>query len=405
MVILEKRRKIIQIAIIICVVLFLGYQYYVAVYASISTESAAAFEYTDGIDAVGTFVRNEVAVTSELDGTVHFLVGNGEKVAKNGTIANVYSSAAASAAASRVSEIDKQLALISEIEGYNDTTAVDINTINNRIYGYLNDVIYTTQNGRYLDVGDNVTSLITMMTRKQIATGEQSDFGTLKAELSNERTSLVAQMGTPKGSILSDNAGYFVSTTDGFESVLTVEALDKYTPEYLSSVKEEAVSDKAIGKIVYDYEWYMLIPVSLSDSMHYKQGDVISVKTDATSCPRVTAKVERINVSEKGEDAVIVFSCSEMNSELASMRTSNVKLIKNEVSGIKVSSKAIRVKDGVTGVYVVSGLEAKFVTVDILYSEEEYKICELNTSTASKLRLYDKIIVKGKNLYDGKIIY
>jgi hypothetical protein len=115
--------------------------------------------------------------------------------------------------------------------------------------------------------------------------------------------------------------------------------------------------------------------------------------------------VERINVSEKGEDAVIIFSCSEMNSELATMRTANVKLIKNEVNGIKVSSKAIRVKDGVTGVYVVSGLEAKFVTVDILYSEEDYKICELNTSKSSKLRLYDRIIVKGKNLYDGKIIY
>ena len=402
---MEKRRKIIQIALIICVVLFLGYQYYVAVYASISTESAAAFEYTDGIDAVGTFVRNEVAVTSELEGTVHFLVDNGEKIAKNGTIANVYSSAAASAAASRVDEIDKQLSLISEIEGYNDTTAVDINTINSRIHGYLNDVIYATQNGRYYDVGDNVTSLVTMMTRKQIATGAQSDFNAVKAELLNEKTSLVAQMGTPKGSILSDNAGYFVSTTDGFEEALTVEALEKYTPEFLSSVKEKNVPDNVIGKIVYDYEWYMVVPVSLSDSMHYKQGDVVSVKTDAASCPRITAKVERINVSEKGEDAVIIFSCSEMKSELATMRTANVKLIKNEVNGIKVSSKAIRVKDGVTGVYVVSGLEAKFVTVDILYSEEDYKICELNTSKSSKLRLYDRIIVKGKNLYDGKIIY
>lgn len=402
---MEKRNKIIQIALIICVVFFLAYQYYVAVYASISTESASVMEYTDGVDAVGTFIRNEVAVTGNQTGTLHFTVANGEKVSKGGTIAEIYQSDAASAAAARIKEIDEQLALIEEIEGYNDVTAVDINTINDRIHSYLNEAIYQTADDRYLGVADSVTGLITMLTRKQVATGEQSDFGVLKTELTTERSALVAEMGTPQGSINSENAGYFVSTVDGFESTLTVDELEGYTPEKLSSVEKKNVEGNVIGKIVYDYEWYMAVPVSLKESMHYKVGDTVMIKNDTVTCPRITGIVHSINLSEKSEDAVIIFRCSEMNSELASMRTASVKLIKNEVSGIKVSSKAIRVKDGVTGVYVVSGLEAKFVTANILYSEDDYKICELNTGDSSKLRLYDKIIVKGKNLYDGKNIY
>ncbi len=402
---MEKRNKIIRIAIIAAILFFFVYQYYVGVYASIATESAITFEYTEGIEATGTFIRNEVTLTSNEQGTVHFLVANGEKIAKDGKVADIFSNDAASAAASRIAEIDKQLKLISEIEGYNDTTAVDVDTINGRILAYLNNFVYSVQDGRFLDANNHVTDLLTMMTRKQVATGEQSDFSALKADLAAERANLVLQMGTPKNSIYAQTAGYFVSDADGYEGVLTVDNLGEQNPEFFENMKPAAVDSNVIGKIVYDYEWYLAVPVPLSDSMHYKINDTVTIKTDTSSVSRITATVHKINISETEDKAVILFRCSEMNSEFASLRTASVKIIRKEYSGIKVNSKAIRIVDGQTGVYVVSGLESKFVTVKILYSTEAYKICELNTADSSKLRLYDKIIVKGKNLYDGKIIY
>ena len=87
------------------------------------------------------------------------------------------------------------------------------------------------------------------------------------------------------------------------------------------------------------------------------------------------------------------------------MRNSKITIIKNEYKGLKISNKAIRVINGETGVFVVSGIEAKFVKTDVIYQDDEYAICELNTADEEKLRLYDEIIVKGKNVYDGKIIY
>lgn len=405
LVILEKRHKLIKFIIAACIILFLGYQYYVGFYASIATESAEQFKYTEGIDTVGTFIRNEITVKSDHKGTIHFVVSNGEKVAKDGVIASIYESDSASAAASRIKEIDEQLAVISEIEGYNDSTAVDVNTINNRISEHLNNFVYTAQDGRFSDVENSVSDLLTMLTRKQVATGEQSDFSALKEALQSERATLSSQMGAPKGKITSETAGYFVLGADGFENKLTTGGLEDYTPEFFEGLKEESVSENVIGKIVYDYEWYLAAPVSISDSMHYKVDETVTVKTDTTSIPRLTATVSKINLSESGDDAVIIFRISEMNSELASMRTGAITIVKDEYEGIKVSSKALRVVDGVTGVYVVSGLEAKFVGVDIIFSTDDYSICKLNTADKSKLRLYDEIIVKGKNLYDGKIIY
>ncbi len=402
---MEKRNKVIQILIIVSILFFFAYQYYVGFYASIATESAVTFEYTEGIDATATFIRNEVALTSDDSGTVHFLVSNGEKVAKDGKIADIFSNDAASAAASRIAEIDKQLKLISEIEGYNDTTAVDVDTINQRISSHLNSFVYATQDGRFTDAGNCATELLTMMTRKQVATGQQSDFSVLKADLNSEKSNLLLQMGSPKKSIFSNTAGYFVSNADGYEKVLTSSNLENTTPEYIENLKQETVAENVIGKIVYDYEWFLAVPVTLNDSMHYKVSDTVTVKIDTSSISRITATIHSINLSDTEEKAVMILRCNAMNSELASLRTASVKIIRKEYSGIKVDSKAIRIVDSVTGVYVVSGLEAKFVTVNILYSDDDYKICELNTADTSKLRLYDEIIVKGKNLYDGKIIY
>ena len=402
---MNKRSKLIKIAIALAVAVFLIYQYYASVVNSISTESAVSFEQIDGIDGVATFIRNEVTVTDDSDGTVHFLVASGEKIAKGGTIANVYENDSASAAASRIKEIEEQLELIAEIEGYNDSTAVDVDTINERISDYLNSFLYKTADSRFSDLGTDVSDLLTMMTRKQVAIGEQSDFGALKDALNAEKTKLEGNVGTPRSYIYSDTAGYFVSNADGCEGKLKTDDLSLYTPEYLKALKEDAVPQNVIGKIVYDYEWYLAVPVTLNDSRYFRQGDTIEVKTNISTSTRLSTTVAQVNNSKSGDEAMLILRCNEMNSELASVRSADVTVIKSEHSGIMVKSEAMRIVEGKTGVYVVSGLEAKFVEADIIFSGDDYHICALNTSDSSKLRLYDKIIVKGRNLYDGKIIY
>ena len=86
-------------------------------------------------------------------------------------------------------------------------------------------------------------------------------------------------------------------------------------------------------------------------------------------------------------------------------------VVMKNYSGFRVSSKALRVvktntpegEKAVTGVYVVNGVTAKFVPVNIIYSYDGYALCE-KVSADGNLRLYDEVIVKGKNIYDGKII-
>ena len=67
-------------------------------------------------------------------------------------------------------------------------------------------------------------------------------------------------------------------------------------------------------------------------------------------------------------------------------------------------------KEKVQGVYVLYGSEVQFKQVSILYADEDYVICDTEPPegilfNGETISLYDKVIVKGDDLYDGKVIH
>ena len=57
------------------------------------------------------------------------------------------------------------------------------------------------------------------------------------------------------------------------------------------------------------------------------------------------------------------------------------------------------------GVYVVQAGVIKFKKINVLYTSDSFTVCEIEKNgDANVLRLYDEVIDKGKNLYDGKTI-
>lgn len=402
---MNKGRRILEIAAVLFTVGFLAYQFFASYYSAITTESAIYYEYSQGVELNGTIIRNEHTVSLSDDGTLHYIISDGERVAKGGVIAQVFTSDKASAAATRIAEIEKQLKTVEEIEGYNNVNAVDLNTVNSKIAQSLDAFLYKVSTNRFDGADALQNELLTALTKKQVAIGENTDFTAIKEKLNNEKQSLVSVMGSAKANCVADYSGYFVSGSDGYESVLLTEDLSVYTPEFMAELKPQTVTDSdRIGKIVGDYEWYVAATVSLGESMFYKNGDTVKLRIEAAD-QTVTATVERVNFSKDKNTATIVLSCNEMSSDLATMRSGKMTIIREEYEGLRISQKSLRFVNGVTGVYVVSGLEVKFVSVEILYSNDEYAICKLNTTDEEKLRLYDEVVVKGRGLYDGKIIY
>ena len=399
-----KSEKVLKFFVVLLIAVFFVHQAAAAVYKPISTESATYYTAADGLNITGLIIRNETLVKSQSGGVMHFIASDGSRVAKDGVIANIYDNESASITLTNIDSVNTKIADIEEMLSYNDLEAADLDMINSRVQKSLDSMIVSVSGGNYNNYSERKENLLSALNRRQIAMGETADFSSQLAALKSELATLSASLPAAKGTIKAEKSGYFVSKTDGYEQTLTTDILDALTPEKLDSVKAEQTTTDVIGKIVSDYEWYIAAKVNINESLKYKEGDGLIIYTSVKSYPQMPVTVKKINISESSSSAVLLFECSDMNSELASMRSGPMTVVKKEYSGLKVPKNALRVVDSKRGVYVLTGMQIKFVEVNVLFSNDSYIICEKQTEDENVLRLYDEVVTRGKNLYDGKIV-
>ena len=80
-----------------------------------------------------------------------------------------------------------------------------------------------------------------------------------------------------------------------------------------------------------------------------------------------------------------------------------VEIIKGNYEGLKVPASALRVIEEDTGVFVNTDGVARFRKVDVLYRDDEMAIVDKSEETGY-LKIYDPVIVEGKDIEPGKLI-
>ncbi len=395
--------KVVTFLLVALFAVYFVYQAFAAL-MPLTTGTAVYYSAYDGIQTTGMIIRDERVITSDVQGVRYYTVADGEKVSKNGIIANLYNSQQDVQFYSDMNALAKKLASISEVQSYNNTEAVDIDLLNTKINTALLSLIGSCQDGVFDDSAEYSAELLKLLNRKKIATGEEQDYSAIIASLQAQYDSLSASAPAAVAGIYSDASGYFVSTADGLESVLTPDTVDSLTPSLLDGLSAEEPAENTVGKIVSDYTWYIACTVTLKEAANFKVGDTATVKTTLKSADELKVTVDAVNLGDD-DRAVLVFACQNMNGDLAAMRTLPITLVTGTYEGLRVSNKAVRIVDGKTGVYVISGMQARFVTVEIIHSTDGYTLCKAdNNASEDTLRLYDEVIEKGRNIYDGKII-
>ena len=149
------------------------------------------------------------------------------------------------------------------------------------------------------------------------------------------------------------------------------------------------------------------------------------------SAEPIPATVAAINQKDRESEAAVVFQCSYMNEELASIREETIQIQIAEYTGIRVSQKAVHFEtvnqtvtdeegntrtvkhENVRGVYVMHGSEIEFVQIFPLFSSGSYIICEMledgspseeELVTDRTVQLFDEVVVEGTDLFDGKVV-
>ena len=385
---------------------FVGYQAYQLLYSPIQTESVNSYSVYATEEATGFVIRNETVIADQSSGVRFYTVENGSRVPKGGEIARVFPTENDAWSQQRLDSLDEEISLLEEIESQGTANRVNLDLINKQINERVNDLVVCANTAAYQSLRDLYNDLLSLMNKRQITTGKVADFSDRIAALKAERQQLAASFKKATGTVSAPVAGYFVSEVDGMETALSYDKAEQLTTADIQAALEkeaQPVREGVAGKIVGDYEWYLACVLEKTQVTKIQEGTSLSLRLPFVSNDSIPVTVVSTNRDKEGKVAV-VFRCAYMSEELSDIRREPVEIQVDKPEGLRVPNSALYFdEDGTRGVYVREGNTLRFRKVEILYSTPSYSICK-EMEDRSYVRLYDDVVVKGKGLYDGKII-
>lgn len=400
----NKGAFFLKMGITLIALIFIIYQTYSVVYKPITTSTATYYNTYDGIDINGYFVREETVIDYNITGNERYVAQEGEKISKGGTIAELYASSEIAETHEMIEKLSEEIEVLESINSVSDPSSVDLTTLSNKIKRSYFNFLSVKDSGRYSELNAHLTELLMQLNKKQILTGEVKGFDNLLSSLKEEVASLKKGLQGAISKVTAPVSGFFIHQTDGLENFLTFDALDEIDETIFEKIsKTESVN--AFGKIVSSQNFYIIAQMKDDDYLNFSIGDKVNLRTPFVGSELLKATFHEIKVDKDKNSAIIILSCQTMNGQFATVRSAPLTIVTEEYEGIKINNKSIHYSDGVPGVYVIQGSIVKFKPIEIVYRTESYTLCKKSEDGNNEsIVLYDEVIEKGKNLYDGKLI-
>ena len=408
----------------ICATVLIYFGINVAAYFMDPYTSTVAYSYTseNAVAVAGYVVRQEEPL--EGDGElVYFSRSEGERVARGGTVALVYDTAQALEDANTLRSLNEQLEQLLYARTLASSTRTDM-WLEDEVISSAISFQSALTSDTVSDATDAAESLRAAVLKRSYAYTGTTELDASIAKLQERISSLTASSGASTSRITAPRSGLFSGMVDGYETVLTPEALETMTPaDYRKLQAGDAVGS---SKLIYGTEWYFATLMRESDMGKMKVGDKVTLRFQSGLDRDLTMTVERISDEDNGQRLVVLSSSQHLNLTTL-LRHQNAQIIFGSYSGIRVPRSAVRIEwdeildendqpvlqaDGtpkreqVTCVYTVWGTNARKKPVEVLWQEDEYMIVAPaeGVNNTRRLRSGEEVITAAAELYDGKVI-
>lgn len=369
------------------------------------TEVAFKKDIQSTINTKAFIIRDEEYITaSATGGTPVSVAEDGKRVASGDAVAVVFPTPESAASYVRSNELKKEIDYCKQLQNRVGVGTNAPSSYNDLIDKTCLDFIKASKDGIGADYHSKLVDFRDAVTARKLAVGEKISVEERLKQLQGEYDALQASAST-YSVIESPNSGYYIGSVDGYEKLLAYDDAKKPTCEQIDSLinsSKQSVPENVMGKLVDEFNWYILCNIPYNSSGGIVKGDTLYVNISNTSVSKIGCTVEYKGVKE-GENVPVVLKCNVMNRNVANLRIEDIEIITDEYEGIKISNKAIREENGEKGVYVAKGNIVQFKKIKIVESNEDNSIVEI-VDDSSYLRQYDEIITEGVDLYDGKVI-
>ena len=395
--------KILSVVILVAAVVYFGVQTYRYLTDPINTTVVYASSEESVMEVNGYLIREEETFHSDA-GTLGHALSEGERVGKGQTMAVAYADSGALTRVERLEalKLKKEQLSFSLVSYLDPDAALKLDSsINSDILSLRRSVA----GGEYGNTEEQLASLKGAILKRDYtsATQEEIEAG-IKAteeEIGEMERSLNGR------AITAPQSGIYSAACDGYESVLTMDFLtDDLTPSKLGSVRPLGSDNANVGKLIYGDAWYYAANITDRQAQQLEGRSTVTLRFAKGLAMDLKMTVVSLSRSENGQRTLVLRSDKYL-AQTTLLRHQAATLVLRTYEGLRLPSNALRVnEEGISGVYCVLGVRAKFKPVRVVYQGEGYALVEAASAVedSTLLRQGDQVIVTTAQLYDGKVI-
>ena len=391
---LNKISVLILASLVIFLVTMHGVKYFMV--GNIKYTYATKITTYEDIDTLGIFIREEILIEKSTSDLTYMLIESGDKVAQGDNIALNYSD-------EKYLELNEKLVMLKEEEKLlKSITVVNQNQSEGTKTAILinNQIANLNQNldDSNIEKSDDIIEDIKNMSLKSSYSQMSKDAINLRnAELKAEIASTENLIDNHISTVKSSHAGYFICGTDGYENV----SVDEINVSYMEALKNKNISlnTDEFGKIITNFNWTLAVLVDTTMVEAMEDASRLRIYLENVSHNEIP--VEIIDIKTEGDKSIVFLQGDFTSQEILEARTTDVKIILREHSGIKIPKEATRVKDGVLGIYSLRGHQAVFKKIEPIFEKDDYYLIESN---GTAIISGDKIITESKQLNENQIV-
>ena len=349
---------------------------------------------------IGYIIREETVVKGQnyKNGMVK-IKNEGEKVAKGDSVFRYYSSGEEELK-NKIAELDVEIQSLMQNE--KSSFPSDVKLLESQIEKEL-DSIYGVNNAQKIqEYKKNINSYITKKAKTSSPSNSRlKELLSQREEYENRLTSDSENVNAPESGIVS----YRV---DGLESVLTTENFTKFNKSFLQDLKlktgQTVASNEEVGKIINNYQCYIVFNSNTNEAKHSKVGDTIKIRVQNSDT--LKASVENI-IDEDDESKTITVKIANDVEKLIAYRKISFDIIWWDAEGFRIPNEAIKEENGLS--YVVRNRNGYYnkMLVKILKQNDEYCIVrQYKTEELEELGFTSSQIYSMRNiaLYDEIVL-
>lgn len=420
------------IVIIVAVMVYLFQDVFKTNMNKYETEVAEEVTVQDTVKLDAFIVRDEQYISGTTDKTIVPLVSDGDRVASGDAVARICKQEQDAVDYAELEESKKIRDRYARLNEQTELDALDMQKLNKDINSAYSQFLKVISSRNYNDLNESINDLEDSLASKQVLKDGTIDINS-KIEALDKRIAELEAKKISAEDVPAPRSGYFISNIDGHEDTLAYSELSKLTVEDVECALKKTPKEVkgAMGKIVASYKWYIVANIESKYSRLLEEGDFLKVNIPEYGYENVTVVVEHISAEKDGKIAVAL-SCNAMNETYANMRIENVELVVNEYTGFKVKTSAIHTYDpskemttdnksdettqttnttakpeNITVVYILRANVMNARRVEVIYTDGDYSIVKSNSESSQgikPIRRYDEVIVKGRDLRNGRSI-